>query len=97
MQGGGYILSRNLVAQVAAREEEPPEHLPEDAIVARMIGSDKVRSCMCSDTRNVKEAYSFQNIDLFKNSGYPPSLPPSLFIPVLQIEVSGLIDVHLLC
>lgn len=68
MQGGGYILSRDLVARVAARAEEPPEYLPEDAIVARLLGQDVVDRCMCSDTRLIKEAYNFQAIDLLGNS-----------------------------
>ena len=78
MQGGGYLLSKDMVAAVASRAEEPLEHLPEDAILAQMIGQDNVRRCMCSDLRIVKEAYNFQNVDLFANSeclGIAAALP----------------------
>lgn len=68
MQGGGYLLSRDLVARVANRAFEPLHYLPEDAVMARVIGREAAQECMCSDLRMVKAAYDFQNVDLFANS-----------------------------
>lgn len=68
MQGGGYLLSKDLVARVAARDQEPMEHLPEDAVLAQMVGQEYAKQCLCSDLRIVKEAYNFQSVDLFANS-----------------------------
>jgi hypothetical protein len=77
MQGGGYLLSRDLVARVAQRAEEPPAHLPEDAVMARMVGTETAEACMCSDLRMVKAAADFQGVDLFANSECLPFLVPA--------------------
>eukprot|EP00873_Tetraselmis_striata_P033144 jgi/Tetstr1/453408/TSEL_040390.t1 len=68
MQGGGYLLSSDLVGRVANRASEPLEYLPEDAVMARVIGTEAASACMCSDLRMVKAAYDFQNIDIFANT-----------------------------
>jgi len=67
MAGGGYILSKDLVAQIAARNITVPSHLPEDATMSALLGPNLVNQCLCADSRHLKDVDEFQGNRLIKS------------------------------
>mmetsp|Transcript_16569 Transcript_16569/g.46247 ORF Transcript_16569/g.46247 Transcript_16569/m.46247 type:complete len:761 (-) Transcript_16569:85-2367(-) len=69
MPGGAYILSSNLIKQVLLSQTVVPDHLPEDATIASLVGKSLVKQCSCADSRHIKDVDGFQGLRLMDIDG----------------------------
>jgi len=65
MTGGAYLLSKNLLPKLSRAELPWTSHMPEDAVVGRMLDVETFAECSCSDRRFLKYVDFFQGVELF--------------------------------
>lgn len=69
MTGGAYLLSKNLLPKLSTAKLPWTSHMPEDAVVGRMLDVETFAECSCSDRRFLKYVDFFQGVELFHQGG----------------------------